>query len=511
MNRNKFVLLVVLALVVALTSLVPVLAQDDALVIWADGERAPLLIELGAQFTEEFGIPVEVQQYGLGEARDQLLIAGPVGEGPDILLTAHDSIGQFVANGAIVPLTIPEDLSAQFTDSSLSLFTYQGDVWGLPYAQENIALVRNTALIPEAPATWEEVRALAEQFQTDGTAQYAFLVQSGNTYHNFPITSAFGGYIFGLNEDGTFNLADIGLGSEGGLAAGSWLSGMYTDGLMAPDVNDDVVFDLFASGDLGSLVTGPWSSQRIIDAAEAGGFEYAISPLPGSESGMEVGAPFAGGQGFVISAFSEKAFEAESFLYDFAATTEFMQAIYDQGGRPPAFTAVDTSTDPNIASFVEAGANAIPMPAIPEMGAVWSASDQALTAISTGEDAVVSYTTAVEQIINSIGLMNSTERIIVVAGSIQAAAGCPADWSPDCRTTELMDEDGDGIFTGTFALPAGEYEYKVAVNLSWAENYGAEGMKDGANVVLSLAADTEVTFTFDGATNIVTDSVNNPA
>src|SRR5688572_3031595 len=110
MKQNKVLLTGLLVLVIALTSLLPVMAQGNPLVIWADAERAPLLTELGEQFAEEFGIPVEVQQYGLGDARDQLLIAGPAGEGPDIMVTAHDSIGQFVANGAIVPIDMDEGM-----------------------------------------------------------------------------------------------------------------------------------------------------------------------------------------------------------------------------------------------------------------------------------------------------------------------------------------------------------------------------------------------------------------
>lgn len=497
---RKFMSIVVLALLVTALGL-SVAAQDDALVIWADGERAPLLAELGEQFTEEFGVPVVVQQFGLGEARDQLLVAGPAGEGPDILITAHDSIGQFVANGAIVPLDLG-DLADNFTESSLKLFTYNNQIWGVPYAQENIALIRNVDLVPEAPATWQEVQAIAEQLRADGLAEYGFLVQSGNTYHNFPITSAFGGYIFGINEDGTFNISDIGLASEGGLAAGEWLSGMYTSGLIPPNVNDDVAFEFFANGEAAMFVTGPWFSQRIIDT----GINYSIDPLPGAEGGLEVGAPFAGGQGFVISAFSDKQLEAETFLLDFVGTLEFQQAIFDQGRRPAAFIGVDTSADVNIEAFSAAGANAIPMPAIPEMAAVWGASDAALTSISTGGNYVEALNGAVAQIQTAIGMMSSEEVIVVLPGAFQAALGCAGDWDPACRNTELTLAD-DGTYTGTFDIPAGTYEYKVAINLSWAENYGADGVKDGANLVLELAEDSTVTFVYDDTTNVVTATV----
>lgn len=505
MLRNKFSSVVLVAAVL-LGTLTTVFAQDDnTLVVWADETRAPILQEFAADIEAELGIALDVVQLELGSIRDQLLVAGPVGEGPDVLINPHDVTGQLVENGAILPIELGDDQSAEFLGSALDLFTYEDQLWAVPYAIENIALIRNVDLVPEAPATWEEVRALAEEFaaNADEGPDYAFVVQTGNTYHNFPITSAFGGYIFGVADDGTFDVADIGLNSDGGIAAASWLSGMYSDGLMPVDVNDDVVFDFFEDGEAAMFVTGPWFSQRIVDT----GVNYSIDPLPGSEMGMDVGAPFAGGQGFMISAFSEKQLLAEVFLLDFVATPDFMQALFDADPRPAAHLAVDTSIDPNIESYIAAGSNAIPMPAIPEMSAVWASSDAALNLVSQGEDAAESFNNAVSQISDAIGLLNSDERIIGLAGSFQAALGCDSDWMPSCEITFLTDE-GDGIFTGTFTIPAGEYAYKIAVNGAWDENYGVDGEAGGADIVLTLEEDTEVTFTYDDSTNVVTTNLD---
>ena len=507
MSRTRFVVIMAVVAAMLLGTLNTAFAQGNTLTIWADNERTPILQDLADDVLTELGIELEIVEMGLGDARDQLLVAGPVGEGPDILISAHDSIGQFVANGAVVPLD-RSLFEAEFLGSGLDLFTFNGELYGVPYAIENVALIRNVDLVPEAPTSWEEVRTIGEELQASGEAQYGFVVQSGNTYHNFPITSAFGGYIFGRNEDGTFNTADLGLGSEGGLASAEWLSGMYVDGLMPPDVNDDVAFQLFEDGDAAMIVTGPWFSQRIIDT----GVNYSIDLLPvsGAADGEAVGAPFSGGQGFVVSAFSENQLLAEIFLTEYVASTPFMQAIFDNGGRPPAFLDVDTSSDVNVGAFQAAGVNAIPMPAIPEMGAVWASSDNALTLISQGEDPVASYTDAVAQIADAIQIATSDERIVGVPGSHQAAAGCAGDWDPACDVTFMSDEDGDGVYTLTITLPAGDYEYKVAMNGGWDENYGVDGEANGSNIMLSLSEETEVTFTYDDSTNIITDSVNNP-
>ncbi|QPC81522.1 extracellular solute-binding protein [Phototrophicus methaneseepsis] len=501
MRRNFVGILLVVALVLGVVT--SAMAQDDAntLEIWADVTRAPVLNELAPTIEEELGITLEVVELGLGDIRDQLLIAGPVGEGPDIIIQPHDSLGLLVANGAIVPLDLEgyEDL---FYESTLDLFTFDGQLWGIPYGIENVALIRNTDLIPEAPSTWQEVTDLAAEME-DG--KYAFLMRTGDAYHAFPIFSAFGGYIFGRNEDGSFNTDDIGLNSEGAIAAGEWMEMMYANGYMIPNVGDDESFAMFEDGDLGMFITGPWFSERIVQT----GIPYSIDPIPGAEGGLEQGASFSGGQGFLISAFSDKQLLAEAFLLDYVATDEFMQALYDLNPLPPAFKAVDTSSDPNVEGFIAAGSNAVPMPAIPEMGGVWTAAGDSTTLISTGSDATETLNNAVLQIQDAIQLVVSGDRTVVIAGSLQDEAGCDGEWDPACLSTQLMDEDGDGIYEATFSLPAGDYEYKVAMNGGWDENYGADGVADGSNLTLSLAEDTDVTFTYDDSTHVITDSVNN--
>jgi pullulanase-type alpha-1,6-glucosidase len=99
-----------------------------------------------------------------------------------------------------------------------------------------------------------------------------------------------------------------------------------------------------------------------------------------------------------------------------------------------------------------------------------------------------------------------TPDLVVVPGTIQSKVGCSGDWQPDCTNTALTFDEASGLWVGTFDLPAGNYEYKVALNGSWTQNYGADGKKDGANIKLALSEPASVTFTYDHATGIVTDS-----
>jgi hypothetical protein len=101
---------------------------------------------------------------------------------------------------------------------------------------------------------------------------------------------------------------------------------------------------------------------------------------------------------------------------------------------------------------------------------------------------------------------NRTSVIAVAPGSFQSELGCSNDWDPSCLRSWLQDADGDGTYTfQTTALPAGNYESKVALNESWDENYGAGGAQNGANISFNVPSDNaQVIFSYNSATHILT-------
>jgi maltose-binding protein MalE len=372
-------------------------AQDeDALVIWADATRAPILEALGEQFTAEFDIPVVVQELGFGDIRDQFKTAAPAGEGPDIIIGAHDWLGELAVNGLLAEIDL-SDIEDQFLPAAIQAFQYEGVQYGLPYAAENVAFVRNTELVPDAPTSWDEVKTVSEGLVADGASQYGYIIQDNDPYHFFPIQTAFGGYVFGLTEDG-YDPEDVGIDSEGSIAAADWLQSMVDESLMPDGVDYDVMHTLFESGDAAMIITGPWAIPRI----EESGVAFEVSGLPEGPGGTA--KPFLGVQGFMISAFTDKQILAEAFLLDYVATAETMKSIYDSDPRPPAFLEVRESLeDPIMNGFVAAGAEGLAMPAIPEMSSVWSAWGNAMQLVRTGQlGGGEAFTDAGEQIRNLI-------------------------------------------------------------------------------------------------------------
>ncbi len=96
--------------------------------------------------------------------------------------------------------------------------------------------------------------------------------------------------------------------------------------------------------------------------------------------------------------------------------------------------------------------------------------------------------------------------IVTTAGSFQSELGCAADWDPACMRMWLQDPDGDGVYSiATTKIPAGTWEFKVAVGLSWDENYGEGGVPDEANITVTVPADgAKTTFAYDAGTHVTT-------
>ena len=91
---------------------------------------------------------------------------------------------------------------------------------------------------------------------------------------------------------------------------------------------------------------------------------------------------------------------------------------------------------------------------------------------------------------------------VTLVGSLQDEVGCAEDWAPACEASGF-EQLADGSWELETDVPPGTYEYKVAVNGSWDENYGLGGAQGGDDISLALDAETEVTFFYDRATNAV--------
>ncbi|QYH34575.1 extracellular solute-binding protein [Salinibacterium sp. M195] len=354
----------------------------EALTVWVDADRAAVLKDAAADFTAETGVEVKLVQKEFGDIRDQFIAQVPTGKGPDVVIGAHDWLGTFVTNGVVAPVELGDKADA-FQDVGITAMSYEGQVYGVPYSIENIALVRNTALAPSTPATFDEMVTMGKAAGTE----YPFLVgldpEAADPYHLYPFQTSFGAPVFGTAADGSYDADALEIGNAGGDKFAAWLAAQGAAGVLNTNITGDLAKEKFIAGESPFYLTGPWN----VPAAVEAGIDVAIDPIP--SAGGETAQPFVGVQGFFVSSKSENALAANEFIVNYMGSEEVQTALFEVGGRAPALTASfeAASADPIVAGFGAVGENAVPMPSIPAMGAVWEFWGVTEAAIINGGDA----------------------------------------------------------------------------------------------------------------------------
>src|SRR5687767_11003823 len=100
---------------------------------------------------------------------------------------------------------------------------------------------------------------------------------------------------------------------------------------------------------------------------------------------------------------------------------------------------------------------------------------------------------------------------VTLMGSLMSELGCvdgpddgsDPDWDPDCTLTDMERVGTTSVFELDATLPAGSYAFKVRLNGSWDENYGAGGVPGGPDIPLVLQHEADLTFSYDHASHRV--------
>ena len=260
-----------------------------------------MLQQFKEQIETDLGVSLAIEEI----AEDQqvtFVTASQQGAGPDVMVGAHDWIGNLVQNGAVDPVQLTENQLAAFPQIAIDAVTFGDQIYGVPYALENVVLFRNTDLAPDAPATIEELVETGRSLRADGETSEILCLQvgdQGDVYHIYPLYTSGGGYLFGTAADGTLDPDDLGVGTEGSKAAFEKIRELGEAGIGAlkRSISGDNAIPLFTDGECAFLVSGPWAVNDIKTA----GIAYDISPVPGFADG-EVAQPFVGAQVFYVAA-----------------------------------------------------------------------------------------------------------------------------------------------------------------------------------------------------------------
>ncbi len=363
-------------------------STEGTLTIWADDLYGPAIKAASAAFAADNGVAVNVETVSK-DLQAQFVTASQAGTGPDLVMGAHDWIGNLVQNGAIEPIPMTDATKALFQEPAVQAVTFNSQIYGVPYALENIALYRNTDLAPTAPATWEDLEATATELQKAGKVSELLALPIGTDggpapYHVQPIFTSGGGVLFVQNPDGSYDTEQMEMGSQGSIDAMTKIGKMGAAGLLKTSIGADNVATLFTDKKVAFMVSGPWNLPAVVKS----GVKYEISDLPKFADGTAA-RPFIGAQTLYVAAKGKNKALAQEFATNFFIQPQVAKALYDVQPRPPALQSTYdevAAADKDIKAFGEAGAEGQPLPSIPQMAGIFDPWGKALVSIIGGAD-----------------------------------------------------------------------------------------------------------------------------
>ncbi|HYK01587.1 MAG TPA: pullulanase-type alpha-1,6-glucosidase [Thermoanaerobaculia bacterium] len=180
-----------------------------------------------------------------------------------------------------------------------------------------------------------------------------------------------------------------------------------------------------------------------------------------------------------------------SWLQDPDGNGVYEMTLYIPAGNYEVKAAIDESWDENYGQ-----------------GGVQNGANIAFSIGNGCQKTLFSYDSATHALTVSPAGAEAQPAVVGLPGSYQSEAGCAGDWDPSCATTHMAYDATDGVWQKTISIPAGNWEYKAALDNGWDENYGANAQPNGSNLNLNLGSTTNVKFYYDDATHWVADNVN---
>ncbi len=335
--------------------------------IWGDNGQKGWLEAIGAEFKKRTGVDVAIETFELADLQSEFLRATANNRGPDMVVMPHDWTGPLISTGYVQPLTLRLEKLQLLDPLARNLFTFDGKLYGVPINTHVVALYYNKRLVPEPPKTWNELKLLAKTLQ-DSRVEHGFAVPA-DAYHTYSFISGFGGYLFGKDSAGNYNVHDVGLDSPGAIRGAAEIADMVRLGILSPDMDYGTMVEEFRTGKLAMMITGPWELGPTLDS----GISFGVARIPTMEKAPR---PFVSADGFLLSARTQNLAAAKEFLLEFVPSDSIMQIIADQGGIPAGAAWLPlqermSARSPEVALFTQLAKEGEPIPAIPQMALVW--------------------------------------------------------------------------------------------------------------------------------------------
>lgn len=378
--------LAIISSLVLLSSFNVYAQEKEQIEVWEEPSKSFAITKAIADFEAINDCEIKLREISSAKQLDVLKEHIINGERiPDVMVTISDKFGEAQEDHLLMPLDFMTIDRKDYLDEAVGAFTESGKIYAAPRSIETLVVYYNADLIQYPAETLAEYEQLAKDNKNND--RLSLIGKFDDIYYAYGFIRGNGGYVFGRNPDGSINVNDIGLDSEGAMKGLAELT-EYARNCIPQDIfekNGDAIIDkLFTSGRAIAVVNGPWALEKYAKA----GINIGIAPLPKLKNGRRL-APFFGVKGYTIPAQSLHSELAQKFI-QFLNRPEYAEDRYFKKAELPPIKAVLENPLITNDDFANAIAiqikNADAMPTVPEFSKVWDPMGNAILKSISGEE-----------------------------------------------------------------------------------------------------------------------------
>ena len=374
----KPLLLILLALCLVTTKLFA--WTDGELLVWMDNDRGRALTPIVEKFKTDLGVNVTIEPPA--NITDSFPIAAQAGKGPDIVIWAHDKVGEWADAGLIAPVEVADEYANKFFPKAWQAVRHQQRLWGYPIALETVTLIYNKKLLEGQPPTQlSQLSSFNQSIKKKHPDVTTILWDPRSPYYTWGILASGGGYVFG--RSGTdYDFKNIGVATPGAVLALSKIISLIQSGILPKTCSYSDTEDFMGQGKLAMMISGPWAWSNLIQK----GIDFGLGQIPGVDG--NVGRPFVGVSAAYLNRSSPNRDLAKEFLEHYLLTDDGL-AIMDNA-KPigvPALVSMYQKLEQNNPRLRELKATVDYgqiMPNVPQMARFFSSLGAALQLAADG-------------------------------------------------------------------------------------------------------------------------------
>ncbi len=319
--------------------------------------------------------------YGVSVGSTNFVTDATSGTAPNVYRDSSDNGGSLYAGGLLVNLSryLPSTVFANYTSGTISDFTLNGAVYGLPVNTNGIAMYYNKALLPngQPPTTTGQMIQDAINVTNMGSSYLGMPYDIGATsgYRFAAWFPAFGGEIFNSTGYPMLN-------STPDIAAMSWVWNwtvkyhVSQPGLSGE--SDEQAY--FESNHSAFMFDGPWDQSTYQKTL---GSNLGVTAIPIDNATGLWPQPLWGSIGYLVAnnkasgASSAQIWASVQFVEEMTNYTAQLN-LYTQAGDLPALTSVGSyvsahpGNDPLISGWITQEEHTQKFPNIPQMAYYWT-------------------------------------------------------------------------------------------------------------------------------------------